>query len=184
VARDGEVDDGKDDRPDDELTQDELAERRAAKKGSNGSASIAQRARDGEEPEEEPELFPLGTLEGDPKKTLKNLLKAGATVKTSVSLTRAAVQNPTGGLFDPEEQVQVLVSVLPGHVKVTPEHIDQGGRQVVKAWSVMQELRVVHVQPAGAMFTEEQVVEMLEAVKAPAAQIAKLLGHEGNGTEG
>lgn len=192
MPRDGDVKEpkakkGKDDRPDGELSPDELAERRAAKANGNGSASISQRARDGEDldPDGQAEAFPIGSLVGDPKRTVKNLIKAGAKVTTSVSLTRAAVPNPSGGLFDPEEEVEILVRVLPGYAKQTPIHSEQAGKITVKEWSIAQELRVVHVQAAGAMYTEEQVVELLEAGGVPAAQITSLLGHdEATGTGG
>jgi len=184
MTRDGdakETDGGKekDKRPDSELSQDELAERRAARaNGSNGSASIAQRARDGEEPEPEEELFPLGSLDGDPKRTLKTLLRSNVPVEYVASLMSAEVPLQ-GGALDMEHNGQVLVTWEPAKVEIVPEREqDSGGsRKLVRA-KVRHKLRPTYVQPAGQMFTEEQVVEMLEAVGAPAAKIAKLLGHD------
>lgn len=183
MTRDGDAKEkgkGKeDDRPDAELSQDELAERRAARASNgNGSASIAQRARDGEEPEPEEELFPLGTLDGDPKRTLKTLLRAGVPVEYTASLMSAEVPLQ-GGALDMENNGQALVTWEPAKVEIVPEREqDSGGtRKLVRA-KVRHKLRPTFVQPAGAMFTEEQVVEMLEAAEVPAAKIAKLLGHE------
>jgi hypothetical protein len=181
MTRDGDAKEkdgkGEDKRPDAELSQDELAERRAARASNgNGSASIAQRARDGEEPEEE--LFPLGTLDGDPKRTLKTLLRSGVPIEYTASLMSAEVPLQ-GGALDMENNGQALVTWEPAKVEIVPDReVDSaGGRKLVRA-KVRHKLRPTFVQAAGSMFTEEQVVEMLEAAEVPAAKIAKLLGHE------
>lgn len=157
---------------------DELARRRQERtegEDPEGGKSIEDLA-DGDE--DAPEMFPLGTLSGDPKRTVKNLIRAGAKVTTAVSMTRAAVPNPTGGLFDPEEEVSVLVRVLPGPVTQSPTHTSEAGLHKVKEWKISQELRVIHVAHAGSMYSEEQVVELMEAAGIAGPRIAELLGAE------
>lgn len=181
MARDGDAKEsnGKDARPDAELSADELAERRQAKAGNgNGSASIQQRARDGEELEPEPELFPLGSLEGDPTVTLKNLLKGNVPKEISASMGTAAVPIKGGGFFDPEQEITLLVRVLPGGPIPVATRKKGDERAKIEKWRITQPLTPIFVQEAGAMFTEVQVVEMLEEGGVPAAQIAKLLGHD------
>src|SRR5581483_5748220 len=151
---------------DDETTaaDDELARRRQERMEEEPGKSVEQIAG---EPEDEASLFPLGTLEGDPKKTVKNLMRAGVPVKVAVSMTRAAVPNPGGGLFDPEEETAVLVRVLPGPVVQAPVHETRDGLHRVKEWHVGQELRVIHVQRADNLYTVEQVAELMEAGGVP-----------------
>ena len=192
MPRDGDVKDdkkgkGKDDRPDSELSQDELAERRAARaNGNGGSASISQRARDGEEPEQptDEELFPLGSLEGDSAVTLKTLLKPRVPVEISASMGTAAVPIKGSGFFDPEQEITLLVRVLPGGPVPVATRKKGDEKAKIEKWRVTQPLTPIYVQEAGSMFTEEQVVELLEAGNVPAATISKLLGHEATGTQG
>lgn len=192
AARDGDTKGGKGKVPDDEagLTEDELAARRAAKANGegngNGSASIEQRARDGEEPEPtDEELFPLGSLDGDPKVTLKNLLNPRVPTEISASMGTAAVPIKGAGFFDPEREITLLVRVLPGGPVPVATRRKGDEKHKIEKWRVTQPLTPIYVQEAGSMFTEAQVVEMLEAGGVPSAKIATLLGHEqGTGTQG
>jgi hypothetical protein len=166
---------------DGEPNEDELQRRRDAKTGS----SVAERVANGESDEPAGEMFPHGTLVGDPKVTVKNLIKAGAKVSTEVSMTKAAVPNPGGGLFDPEEEAEVLVRVLPGAAKQIPIHGEEvGGRHKVKEWKIAQELRVVHVQHAGSMYSREQIVDLLHEAGVAPAVVSRLLGEEPKAAQG
>lgn len=163
-----------DGQPDD----DELARRRAAKEtpssGSTGT-SVSDRVANGEG--DDAELFPAGSLEGDSKTTLKNLIKAGATVIVKASLTSAEVPL-TSGLLDPEEEVELLVRALPGGVTPVPKHKDAqaGGDHKVESWTLRQQVRAIHVQDAGEMYTREQVLEFFHAAGVPDATVSKVLG--------
>src|SRR5271154_6193319 len=76
---------------------DELARRRTAR----GGTSASERAAAGDDDDAGAELSPHGSLEGDPKVTLKSLIKAGARVSVKASISSAEVPIKGGGLFDP-----------------------------------------------------------------------------------
>ena len=109
--------------------------------------SIAQRAERGEgtEPEEEaPELFPLGTLEGD-SKSLKTLIKPGLPVKTTVSMRKAEVPS-SGGLLDPEREGMVLVTYALDGVQVVPTREGETGNRRIVGWKTRQVIRPIYVE--------------------------------------
>lgn len=170
MPRDGDADDAG-------LSPDELAARRESKANGNGSASIEQRARDGEDIPEE-ELFPLGSLEGDPTVTLKNLLKANVPKEISASMGTAAVPIKGSGFFDPEQEVTLLVRVLPGGPVPVATRRKGDERSKIEKWRITQPLTPIFVQEAGSMYTHEQVVDLLAAGGVPAKKIAELLGQE------
>jgi hypothetical protein len=150
---------------------DELARRRQARSGT----SLADRV---ENEEVEEELFPHGSLEGDPKVTLKSLIKAGARVSVKASISSAEVPIVGGGLFDPEHEVTFLVRGLPGGVTPRPKHEGESGdgRRPVKEWTLSQSIRAIHVESAGEMFTRVQVLEMLNEAGVASSVISRLLG--------
>lgn len=155
--------------------EDELARRRAAK-----GTSVNERVQNGDGDDDQPELFKMGSLEGDPKVTLKNLIKAGSTVTVKASLSSAEVPIKGGGLFDPEEEVTLLVRALPGGVTPRPKHAGQKGdpHRPVREWTLSQAIAVTYVQEAGEMFTREQVLEMLHEAGVASATVSKLLGED------
>src|SRR4051794_4660230 len=73
--------------------------------------SVADAAANGEHEEEptEDELFPLGSIEGDPKVTLKNLIKSGKPIEYTVSMRSAEVPL-RGGLPDPDAFHRIFVN--------------------------------------------------------------------------
>lgn len=156
---------------------DELARRRAGK-ATNGGTSVADRQdEDNTEPEEE--LFPLGSLPGDPKVTLKTLVKAGTPVKKTASMGTAAVPITSDGFFDPEEEVTLLVRALPGGIIPVPTHEKSDtARHKIKEWRFTQSLTPIYVQHAGSMYTREQVLEMLSSAGVSSAKITELIGDE------
>lgn len=77
--------------------------------------SIADRAEQGEEQEE---LFPTGSLEGDGI-TLKTLVKGGKGQTLTVSIKKAEVPS-SAGLADPEKVRMLLVTCEPGKVESVP----------------------------------------------------------------
>jgi hypothetical protein len=165
---------------DGEPNADELARRRAAKgesasAGSTGT-SVSERVAAGEE---DGELFSAGSLEGDSKVTMKNLIKPGAKVTVKASMSSAEVPLTTG-LLDPEEEVELLVRGLPGGPVPVAKHRDAsaGGDHKIEEWTLRQPVRVIHVQAAGEMYTREQVLEFFHAAGVPDATVSKLLGDE------
>lgn len=144
-------------------------------KGNGEDRSLEQVEQDGDT---EPELFPLGSLEGDPAVTLKNLLKANVPKEISASMGTAAVPIKSSGFFDPEQEITLLVRVLPGGPVPVATRKKGDERNKIEKWRITQPLTPIFVQEAGAMFTEAQVVEMLDSVGATSAQISKLLDHE------
>jgi hypothetical protein len=158
--------------------EDELAKRRAESGWPEGEEppgrSVAQRA--GEEPEEEDqgEMFPLGSLDGDPKRTLKNLVRANIPIEYTCSLMSAEVPM-LGGLQDLESSGEVLVSWEPSKVEIVPKR-DADNPDRVKSAKVRQKLRPTYVQSAGRMFTYEQVVDLMSGAGVSDAKIAKALG--------
>jgi hypothetical protein len=167
AARDGEPD------------ADELARRRKERNGTSLSERIAN-GEGAEDETDEPELFPAGVLDGDPKRTLKTLIRAGANVAVTASLTKAEVPMRGIGLFDPESTTQVLVTVEPGEVTSVPEKESDGaGGKKITGWKLRQQLRAVHVQHAGEMFTHAQVLDLLHEADVSSAVVSRLLGQEG-----
>jgi hypothetical protein len=105
-----------------------------------------QAAAAGEADEDAGELFPLGTLEGDPKVTLKSLIKPGHSVEYTSSMMSAEVPL-TEGLLDPNEQHRALVMLeFAGVTPVPIRKTDATGTKKIVGWKIRQQFRVVHVQ--------------------------------------
>lgn len=151
--------------------EDELARRREAKAGTN----VADRVQDGDG-EGQGEMFPHGSLEGDPKVTYKNLVKTGARVTVTASLTSAEVPITGGGLFDPEREGIAIVRYLPAQVALVPQHKDKNGESKVEEWTLRQTLRTLKVEPADDMFSRIQMLDMLHEAGVSSATVSKLLG--------
>lgn len=139
VASDGE--------PNDDLSRRRAA-RRAARRArgratsENGGGSIAERGADGGgEPEEE--MFPLGTLAGDPRATLRTLIRSGLPVETTASLMSAEVPL-RDGLLDPNEDGRVVVSFEAAKFEVVPKKKDDK----IVGWKIRQVLRPTYVENA------------------------------------
>lgn len=159
-----------------EHERDELAKRR---KGGNG------RPIDGQEPTSDEadgqlEAFPIGAVDGDPKVTHRNLIKAGMAVKLECALSRAAVPL-TGGLHAFGAAGEVLVTFEAGKVQQVPEFGERqaDGSRPVKAVKLVQELTAVHVRSGAGMYTLDQVLDILErefGVPRTADKVAKVFG--------
>ena len=125
--------------------------------------SIGDRAARGEheqEPEQaQDELFPMGTVDGDGR-SLKTLMRATAPVRSTVSMASAEIPSG-GGLFDPERERTLLVTVLPEKVEHVPIH--EGSR--VKEWKQRQTLRPVFVESASS-YGAAQIEAMFAALLA------------------
>lgn len=160
--------------------ESEFERRRREREAGESGTSIAERTENGEDdPSSGEELFPLGSLEGDPKVTLKTLIKGGADVTALASMGSAAVPLTGNGFFDPEEEVVLLVRALPGGISPVPTHEkSDGNRHKVKSWKATQKLDPIHVQPAGDMYSRGQVLEFLHEAGVPAATVTRLLGDE------
>jgi len=147
--------------------------------GSNGgSESVAERAENGEEPQEE--LFPLGSVSGDPKRTYKNLIPAGTPTKTQAKLSNTAVPM-TDGLYAYGQRGEILVTFEAGTVKQVPELGDEksDGTRRLDGVKLVQEMRAVYVRDAERMYTRAQVLDMLEELGvSDTDHVAELLGSE------
>ena len=140
--------------------------------------SVAERAENGDGEPTQEELFPLGTVDGDPKKTLKTLLRAGVPIKYTCALSSAKVPM-RGGLIDFESSGDLLVTFESGKLEVVPKiEKDEGGKRRVVEAELRQKLRVSYVQPADGMYTREQVLDILHRVGVPESAdiISELLG--------
>lgn len=104
--------------------------------------SISDRAQNGEDEQEE--LFPLGSLEGD-KKTLAQIIRKGLPIETTVSLRSAEVPL-RGGLPDPEKLHRVLITSEVA--KLEPVPIREDGKIV--SWKVRVVLRPTYVEAVDA----------------------------------
>lgn len=171
---------GKADKPDGapgatngEPNEDEL-ERRRRERAGNGGTSVAERTAASDE--DEPELFPAGSLDGDSKVTLKNLIKSGSATEATASMGTASVPIKGSGFFDPESEVTLLVRCLPGGIVPVATREKGDEKHKIKKWRLNQPLTPIYVQDAGSMYTREQVLEMLEEVGAASATISRLLG--------
>lgn len=174
--------------PDQVAADNELAQRKALKEARERAEEEAVAGKRGrpiddqpDQAEDEPELFPLGTLSGDPKVTHRNLIKAGLPVKLECALSRAAVPL-TGGLHAFGASGEVLVTFEAGKVNQVPEfHSERqaDGSRKVKAVKLVQELSAVHVRDAAGMFTLEQVLDILEqefGIPRSANKVAEVFG--------
>jgi hypothetical protein len=143
----------------------------------NGSSSVAERAANGGGlGEEQGEMFPLGTLDGDPKRTLASLIRKGVPLEYTASLMSAEVPLQ-GGLLDVESSGQVLVTWEPAKVEIVPVRKKDGSGKLDRA-KVRQKLRPTYVQAGEGVYTREQVLEILNKVGVPesAEIVAELLG--------
>jgi hypothetical protein len=162
---------------DGEPNENELAARRAAKEqGAAGGTSIAERAANGDDTEPEEELFPLGSLTGDPAVTLKNLLKPRVPVEISASMGTAAVPIKGSGFFDPEAEVTLLVRVLPGGPVPVATRKKGDEKSQIEKWRITQPLTPIFVQEAGDMYTREQVLELLHEAGVNSSTVSRLMG--------
>src|ERR1017187_3140301 len=151
--------------------EDELARRRAEK--ANGT-SVADRVQNGDD--DLPEMFPVGSVEGDSKVTWKNMIKPGKPVTLTASLSSAQVPL-TGGLLDPEREVTLVVRGLPGMPVPVAKNRDAqaGGDNTVEEITMRQPIRAMHVENAGELVNRVQLVEVLDAEGVPSATVTKVL---------
>lgn len=163
------------------VTDDRAAidEARAALEAEqNGGQTIEEMASDTEVGEQE-ELFPVGTVAGDPKTTLRNLIRAGVPTKLTCSLSRAEVPL-TGGLISFEEDGEALVTYEAGKLEIVPEveRDENTGKRKLKGVKFRQNLRSVYVRPAGTLYTREQVLDMFDRLGVSADKVSEMLGNE------
>lgn len=91
-----------------------------------------------------PEMFPMGEVEGGPK-SLKNLIPAGAKVKSTVSIKSAEVP-AREGIFDPAKRGKLLVEFELDSVQTVP-HREEGK---VTDYTVRQVLAPTYVERVDA----------------------------------
>lgn len=92
---------------------------------------------------EEPEFFPLGSLEGDGV-TAQTLVKKGLPMEVTVAIGSAEVPVPGGGLLDPNKGGRVMVSYA--YWKTIEVPTVEDGKIV--GWKVRQMLRAAYVAQA------------------------------------
>lgn len=154
--------------------RERLAAEQAAKDGQDGgdnAASVAQRAENGEgggKPDDEPqaELFPDGVIDGDPRVTIKNLIRGGENVDLEVTLMQGKVPL-RGGLVDPRRSGKVVVSHDAAKYLLIPQREGEPGDKKVKGWTVRCQLKPTYSEPASAYWTEEEVMRLVDALGIP-----------------
>jgi len=157
----------KDGKPD----ENELERRRRAK-----ATSVAERAGEGDDPAPEEELFPEGSLDGDSKVSLKNIIKAGTATEATASMGTASVPIKGTGFFDPEEEVTLLVRCLPGGIVPVATRKKGDEKNKIEKWRLNQPLTPIYVQDAGDMYTREQVLDLLHEAGVSSAVVSRLMG--------
>jgi hypothetical protein len=95
------------------------------------------------EVDEQAELFPVGSLEGDDM-TPQKFIKKGLPVEVTVAIGQAEVPMSGGGLLDPERRGRVLVSYAFAKNIEIPT-IEDGK---LKGWKIRQMLRSTYVEQA------------------------------------
>lgn len=148
-----------------EESEDELGARRRAKEEN------------GEDPDtgDGGEMFPLGSLAGDPSVTGKNFVTGAAQVSVTAKLKNVSV--PADGLVHAGTAVQLMVKAIAGGVNRVPTMEDDGlGGKRVTGWEERQMYTPAYVQDAGEVYTRPQVVELLVAAGADSATISSVLG--------
>lgn len=159
-----------------EADQNELERRRQAREAKSVSERV-DATTSGNDDGDPDELFELGSLDGDPKVTLKTLVKANASIKAKASLGTVAVPIIGNGFFDPEQEVTFLVRGLPGGIHPVPTHgPERNGRHPIKEWAFTQKIEPRHIQHAGDMYTREQVLELFHEAGVAPAVVTRVLG--------
>lgn len=125
---------------------DELARKRATRKDGGAIGDRPEPEPDDEQPEE---LFPVGSLEGDPKMTLGKLIKPHHKVEYTVSLMAAEVPL-RGGLLDPDATGAVMITYEVANLTPVPIREDRGGVKKLVGWKIRQSLRPIYVEPIEA----------------------------------
>jgi hypothetical protein len=118
---------------DDPLEQDDVTQ--------NGR-TVAERADDGDG---QLEAFPMGSVEGDAKVTLRTLVKSGDATEFTASM-RAAEVPLRGGLVDPRKPGRALVTYEVAKIDVVA--VREDGELV--GWKQRASLRPTYVEPIGA----------------------------------
>jgi hypothetical protein len=114
---------------------------------------------EGESEQAQDELFPMGTVDGDGR-SLKTIMKANAPTRSTVSISSAEIPSG-GGLFDPERERTLLVTIEPGKVELVPVHKD--GK--VSEWKQRQTLRPTFIESASS-YGAAQIEAMFTALLA------------------
>ena len=149
-------------------------------------SSLADRAAAGEAAEPEPELFPIGSVDGDQGVTIKTLIKSGQEVQFTMSMRSAEVPVRGQGMLHPDREAALLVRVEPGKAELVPVREGEAGEKRITGWKVRQQLRPVHilrVEAKGADieagFRElcsgdaRQAAQVLDRMQAALAEVLK-----------
>jgi len=131
----------------------------------NNVRSIAERAENGEPDQQE---FPKGIIDVGAARTLKNLIKGGLPVESTVSMMSAEVPL-RGGLPDPDGQHRFVVTTELHKA----EEIAKREDGLLASWKVRSHLRPVYVESVGA---HQLVVGMDRAEFEAFEQRARELG--------
>jgi hypothetical protein len=137
VARDGETGgEGLSQR-----AKDQLAARREARESGSAGRPVDAQPDEGEEAE----LFPMGTLKGDPKITLKNLVKGGQSIEYQASVRSASVPL-LGGLVHPDEDGHATVAWETEKFELVPVRKGEPGNRRIVSWKLRQIFRPTHIE--------------------------------------
>lgn len=170
----------------DQLEADQVAMRRARRAAeSDAEAEAAMGARRGQPIDEQPsedeaEMFPMGSIPGDHRVTLKNIVPAAKGRSTEAKMGSAAIPMREG-LVRYGELLRLVVTVEAGKVLEQPDlqEPDAGGNRLLMGVKDVQHFRPVHVESAADLLTVEQVVDILEkrfGIPRSSDKIAEVFG--------
>jgi hypothetical protein len=132
--------------------------------------SLAERTADmGDDPFQvkapaQSELFPLGTIEGDPEVTPSTLISPGMAVDLAAVLASNEVPL-RGGLVSPYEERKLIVTFQLKKV----EQILKRNRDddAPEGWKTRVHLQPIYVEPVSDYYTREQVEQIMVALGVP-----------------
>ena len=114
--------------------------------GDDGQ-SIAARAAAGESPDDqktEQELFPSGSLDGDPNLSIPKLL-AGKPLTLEVKM-KGGSTGLKGGILDPRQVGRAMVVHEVEKIELIPQREGEPGSRKIVGWTVRQILRPTHTE--------------------------------------
>lgn len=93
----------------------------------------------GDDPE--PEMFPMGSVDGDGL-ALKHLIRPGQDVSYTISVMSAEVDAPReGGLLKPDQEAYLLMPIEPVKYIPVPQKEGERGARSVTGWKIRQQVR-------------------------------------------
>jgi hypothetical protein len=165
---------------------DEMKRRREAKQKADAADKQTEAAANGAAIDDQPDdgdedqatLFPDGSIDGDAKITIKNILPPAKKRTHEAKMGSTAVPM-LHGLVRYGEHIELLVTVEAGQVSEVPDFTGKRGEdRVVMGVKDVQMFAPIHVQSAVGMMNRDQVLEVLAVcgVDTSTKKVRDLLG--------